>query len=194
MDFKKSFTTFKNKLSIRLFLWVLIFNVLFTIKKKYETKIKKLNVEIINGFYSKSTRAKYTIKLISKEKIDIISYPDAFFQIITNLINNSIIHGFDNVLNGQIIINIFTNDNKLNIIYSDNGRGINKSIVKNIFDPFFTTKRTEGGTGLGLNIVYNLINQQLNGEIECNSEENNGVEFIISIPISPKGEILYEKK
>jgi signal transduction histidine kinase len=67
--------------------------------------------------------------------------------------------------------------------YCDSGIGMNKETPKQIFDPFFTTKRNQGGTGLGMQIVYNLVAQKLNGQIKCNSTLGKGVEFIIEIPL-----------
>jgi signal transduction histidine kinase len=60
---------------------------------------------------------------------------------------------------------------------------MDKRIVKQVFDPFFTTKRNEGGSGLGMNIVYNLVTQKLKGHITCNSSHGKGTEFIIETPI-----------
>ncbi len=72
------------------------------------------------------------------------------------------------------------------LIYQDNGRGIEKENLKKIFDPFFTTNRENGGSGLGLNIVYNIITNGLNGKIKAISQSNKGLKFIIVIPIKEK--------
>ncbi len=95
---------------------------------------------------------------------------------------NSITHGFENAQHGKIIILLEKSDTNINIVYRDNGIGIKKSNIDKIFDPFFTTKRGEGGSGLGLNIVYNLVTQKLGGHIRCTSEENSGTEFTIAFP------------
>ena len=106
------------------------------------------------------------------------SYPGAFSQIITNLIINSINHGFTNEKKGEILIEVVIEKNKiLKLIYKDNGVGISKKNLSKIFDPFFTTNRQKGGTGLGLNILYNIVSSTLNGHLTCKSELNHGVEF-----------------
>ena len=106
------------------------------------------------------------------------SYPGAFSQIITNLIINSISHGFTNEKKGEILIEVVIEKNKiLKLIYKDNGVGISKKNLSKIFDPFFTTNRQKGGTGLGLNILYNIVSSTLNGHLTCKSELNHGVEF-----------------
>lgn len=105
-------------------------------------------------------------------------------QILINLIMNSIIHGFEDIDEGQIdIIAELMSSNKLKIVYRDNGKGIPTDIRKRIFDPFVTTKRGQGGSGLGMHLVYNLVTQALNGSISLTSEEGHGVEFIIIFPV-----------
>ncbi|MCQ8847903.1 ATP-binding protein [Alteromonas stellipolaris] len=106
-------------------------------------------------------------------------------QIIINLIMNSVIHGFENIEKGQIdICAELITTNKLKIVYRDNGIGIPSDIRKRIFDPFVTTKRGQGGSGLGMHLVYNLVTQALNGSISITSEVGSGVEFVIVFPVS----------
>ena len=106
-------------------------------------------------------------------------------QVLINLIMNSIIHGFEGINDGQIdICAELVANNKLKIVYRDNGKGIPKDIRKRIFDPFVTTKRGQGGSGLGMHLVYNLVTQALNGSISLTSEEGQGVEFVIVFPVA----------
>ena len=111
---------------------------------------------------------------------DVKSYPGIFSQIITNLINNSIIHGFDHGnKKGSIEIEI-NKDNQLNeyqVLYRDDGQGIKDENLKNIFDPFFTTNRGAGGSGLGLHLVYNFVTQKLESDIAFDSKAGEGVFF-----------------
>lgn len=116
------------------------------------------------------------------EGIEVYSYPGAYSQILTNLVMNSIKHGFENIQNGHISISATDLGDNLFIVYKDDGIGIKKSNLKKIFEPFYTTKRANGGTGLGLSIVYNLVKTTLCGEISCTSEENVATEFNILIP------------
>ena len=67
--------------------------------------------------------------------------------------------------------------------YSDDGKGIPAENLSKIFEPFFTTKRGQGGSGLGLHIVYNLVTQKLLGEVECKSQVGVGTKFIIKLPL-----------
>lgn len=105
-------------------------------------------------------------------------------QIMINLIMNSVIHGFEFIEQGQIDIYAeLTDDSKMKILYKDNGKGLPEHLRKRIFDPFVTTKRGQGGSGLGMHLVYNLVTQALNGSISVTSEEQKGVEFEIQFPV-----------
>ena len=98
---------------------------------------------------------------------------------------NSVIHGFENIEKGDIEISAeLVTANKFKLVYRDNGKGIPDDIKKRIFDPFVTTKRGQGGSGLGMHLVYNLVTQALNGSIVLSSEEGQGVEFVIVFPIA----------
>lgn len=109
-------------------------------------------------------------------------YPGALVQIISNLVINAFIHGFDKDKSGKIVISATNNADLIELVISDNGQGmIEKDRVK-AFEPFFTTKRNSGGTGLGLHIVYNLVTQKLLGEIHCKSTLGTGTEFKVTFP------------
>lgn len=124
------------------------------------------------------------ININCDDSLTIKSFPGVFSQIITNLVMNTLIHGYEEGENVKINFNITKGNGNLLFEYFDEGKGIKKDIQDKIFDPFFTTKRGNGGTGLGLNIVNNLVVNNLNGTIKCESEEGNGTAFIINIPVS----------
>ena len=75
-------------------------------------------------------------------------------------------------------------DETLLLRYSDDGCGIDEKDLRKIWEPFYSTKRGQGGSGLGLHIVYNLVTQTLNGVINCRSRIGEGTEFNIRIPLS----------
>jgi PAS domain S-box-containing protein len=129
-------------------------------------------------------RTRHTIHVTCPPELALFSYPGAFSQIISNLIMNSLIHGFEGIEAGRIEIQASTAGGKLHFRYSDNGIGMSPEVVKKIYDPFFTTKRVPDGTGLGMHIVYNLITQVLEGKINCTSTEGEGTVFSISIPLN----------
>jgi len=140
--------------------------------------------EVILSIGPSFKRTNHKIEIECPEHIFIESYPGAFSQIITNLVMNSLSHGFENKDEGVIKLKI-TNDN-MNIffLYSDNGCGMSEENLNKIFEPFFTTGRKKGGTGLGMNIVYNLITQKLGADIEVESSPDNGFSILIKLPYS----------
>ncbi|MBZ8180184.1 hybrid sensor histidine kinase/response regulator [Oscillatoria salina] len=147
-------------------------------------KVKKYLEEIVYYLGGKSEKSQHQVIINGDENIAIYSYPGGFAQIITNLMINSFVHGFDERKTGEITINFQLEGEEMILEYMDNGRGINSDNLKKIFEPFFTTKRNQGNTGLGLHIVYNLVNQQFKGTIKCESKEGVGTKFIIRFPIS----------
>lgn len=109
--------------------------------------------------------------------------PGALYQILINLIMNSLIHGFEGRKEGQINITITQTQQQCQIRYEDNGCGVAPEIRNKIFDPFVTTKRGAGGSGLGMHLVYNLVSQGLGGSIVLSHKETPGVRFDIHFPL-----------
>lgn len=126
------------------------------------------------------------INIDCPDSLHIHGYPGVYSQVFSNLILNSVIHGFENRQTGSIRIAIRKTDTHLIIMHEDNGSGILPEHLNSIFEPFFTTKRTRGGTGLGLNLVYNLITKNLKGTIRCESEPGEFTRFIIELPLYPE--------
>lgn len=148
-------------------------------EEKRDFNMKKYIEDILLSLNSVVNTKKIMIELKMADNIIINSSPGIFSQIITNFVMNSTIHAFDEKQSGLIEIECSEEDDNIILVYKDNGKGISKKNLKSIFDPFFTTNRKNGGTGLGLNIIYNLVVSKLYGTIDCNSKENEGVEFII---------------
>ena len=124
------------------------------------------------------------IKIINNvdENINLCSFPGVFYQIYTNLINNALLHAFEDRETGEIVIAASYVDNMLSMTFKDDGNGMTPEVIKKVFDPFFTTKRANGGTGLGMNIIYNLVNEKLLGTIGVSSEIDKGTTFSFEIP------------
>lgn len=149
---------------------------------KRQFKIREYIDEILLSTRSKFKRTKHKINIYCENELTIESYPGAISQIFTNLLMNSLIHGFDGIDEGIIDIIVTSKKSVAIIKYKDNGLGISKLDIDKIFNPFFTTKRGLGGSGLGLSIVYNLVTTTLEGEIICESEIGLGTTFTISVP------------
>jgi PAS domain S-box-containing protein len=111
------------------------------------------------------------------------SYPGALGQILVNLINNAVLHGFEGRTQGLIVLRAFNSSlDWIELTITDNGCGISEANLPKIFDPFFTTKLGQGGSGLGLNIVHNLATGILGGRLEVASQVNWGTRFTLSLP------------
>lgn len=149
-----------------------------TVKRKFY--VKEYIQEILLSINPAIKQNGHEVLVNCNDAIEIESYPGVFSQVISNLVMNAIIHAFDEK-HGIINIDVEGNHHHLTVQVSDNGKGIPPNHLEKIFDPFYTTKRTKGGTGLGLYIVYNIVTQQLNGSIDCKSEEGVGTKFIIEL-------------
>lgn len=138
--------------------------------------------DIVLSFHPQLKHKKHKCNVICQKDIQLFGPPGSIAQIFSNLITNSIVHGFENISNG--IISIYCNIKKPNIIidYKDNGKGISKDALTHIYEPFYTTKFGYGGSGLGLNIVFTQIVQIWKGEIKCFSNLNKGIHFQIKLP------------
>ncbi len=146
--------------------------------------IKKYLNEILVSVYPRFKNTNIEILAKNIEDINVFTYPGAISQIFTNLLINSLVHGFYKDQHGRIEICARSIEHQtLELIYRDNGVGLEKTELDKVFEPFYTTKKIKGSTGLGLHIVSNLVNKTLRGTIQLNSSKNKGVEFLIRIPI-----------
>ncbi len=149
-----------------------------------EFNLKEYLDEILLSIHSKIKMTKIKIEVNIDKNIAINSYAGIFSQIFTNLIINSIIHGFNNGVDiGTIKISANLENNDLTIYYEDDGKGLDEVTKNKIFDPFYTTNRVKGGSGLGMNIVYNLVVKKLKGTIFLENKKEKGVLFVIKCKI-----------
>ena len=133
-------------------------------------------------------RSPISITVDVPEGLIIDGYPGSYGQILTNLFLNAANHAFPDGRSGAISIaaKLRANDD-IEIIFADNGAGMTPDVQRQAFDPFFTTRRNEGGTGLGLHIVYNLVTQQLGGRMMLESRLGQGTTFRIIMPRAAAG-------
>ncbi len=138
--------------------------------------------DVVNTVKTLFKRRNYTINLSVDKDLNLVTYPSAWNQILTNFMTNSHVHGFEGRDQGEINIAFTASNGYLTLLYSDNGIGLSEDIKKRIFDPFVTTKRGQGGSGLGMNIVYNLVNAKLGGTIKC-LDTKVGCSFQVKVPM-----------
>ncbi|NQZ21208.1 MAG: sensor histidine kinase [Colwellia sp.] len=147
-------------------------------------KTRKVNIaqyldEIIQSLHPKLKKTKHVINVNCLDNIEVYCHPGAISQIFTNLIINSLLHGFEGISHGVITITADLKADRLHLHYHDNGVGVPESKLSLLFDPFYTTKSGTGGTGLGTHIINELVTDTLNGSITAHSKEGQGLSYNI---------------
>jgi PAS domain S-box-containing protein len=124
-----------------------------------------------------------TLNVECQPELMMNSYPGPYGQVLTNLFLNSVAHAFPDDKGGTVDIKVKASGNdNVEILFSDNGCGMNHGIRRKAFDPFFTTRRDQGGTGLGLHIVYSIVTNCLGGRLTLDSEPGEGTKVRLVLP------------
>lgn len=144
--------------------------------------LSKVIKDILFTLQPKFKNTPYSFQLNCSDQIIVQINVAALQQIIINMVMNSLIHGFDQRDQGLILIDVNLQEQNCTISVTDNGNGIPPAIVKTIYDPFVTTKRGQGGSGLGMHLVYNLVSVALKGRIVQDEQHRLGARFIITFP------------
>jgi PAS domain S-box-containing protein len=128
-------------------------------------------------------RHNLTINVECQPDLTMNSYPGSYGQVLTNLFLNSVMHAFPDGQGGAIDIKVraFGTD-EVEVLFSDDGRGMNSSVRRQAFDPFFTTRRDLGCTGLGLHIVHNIVTNRLGGRLSLDSAAGEGTKIQLILP------------
>lgn len=149
----------------------------FNLKQMVEGLFTTLQPQIRQGGH--------TLDLRIDDTISLNSYPGPLGQVLTNLITNSLIHGFRDKTEGLItLLAKPPSSHYIEIRYRDNGEGMAPDIKRKIFEPFFTTRMGQGGSGLGMHLVYSIVRTLLGGTIQVISEPGAGAEFVITLPLN----------
>ncbi len=155
-------------------------------ENRRQFSVSQLVNEVLLSLRPNLKKTQHEVIVECDEKLEIDSKPGPLNQILINLIMNSLIHAFEHIEKGQIKIQVRVDQNRCFVHYEDNGAGVPEHIKKRIFDPFVTTKRGEGGSGLGMHLVYNLVTQALNGKIYLESSLGDGVRIDFDFPVIVK--------
>ena len=148
--------------------------------------IQYLN-ETMVSLRNKLKQSKVTFEVNAKSAPLIINnYPGSWAQIFTNLIQNTLIHAYEPQSEGKVELNFYTEENRLIFEFIDDGKGMTQETINKIFEPFYTTNRANGGSGLGMNVVFNIVRQKMHGTINVESDLDKGTKFIINVPIDIK--------
>ena len=140
--------------------------------------------DVLLNLRPKLKQSNHQIIINCSADLELNSYPGAFSQVLTNLVMNSLLHAYEPNETGTLSFDILRSDKQIRFTYSDDGKGMSAEVLHKAFEPFYTTKRNQGGSGLGLHIVYNIVTQKLKGTISIESEPMKGARFNICIPIS----------
>jgi signal transduction histidine kinase len=135
---------------------------------------------LIASLHPETRKVSVEPMLKGDSNVSMTSQSGALTQVFSNLILNSIHHAFDQQPQPEIVIEFFEQSQDVVFVYQDNGCGVEQGLHKKIFEPFYTTRRGSGGTGIGLNMVFNLVTQKLKGKLEFSSDK--GVKFVITLP------------
>jgi two-component system NtrC family sensor kinase len=140
--------------------------------------------DVVNMLHSQMRHTQHQLHISIPVGIMMDSFPGAFEQVIANLINNSLLHGFEHKKEGQMSLTASREgSDKVTLVYEDNGCGIPNELHRRVFDPFYTTKLGQGGSGLGLYITYNLITGVLGGELYLESATDQYTRFTMKLPL-----------
>ena len=138
--------------------------------------------EIVTTLGPSLKKLPHRVEIECPPGIVIETAPGALYQVVTNLVMNSLAHGFAPGVAGSILLRAQRDGGVISIEYVDNGRGMDEAVRARIYEPFYTTSRGQGGSGLGMHIVYTLVTQVLGGTIDCDSVPGQGTRFRIRFP------------
>ena len=144
-------------------------------------RLKAYFEEVLISLRPKLKNSPHRIELHCPDALEIDTVPGALSQVLTNLVVNALTHAFPPGSAGCMRIVIDNEGSHTVIRFSDDGCGIPAENLPKIFDPFFTTRRGQGGTGLGLHVVFNIVHQTLGGTISVNSAVDRGTTFTITL-------------
>ena len=138
--------------------------------------------EVLASLKPTFRRKPWTIRLDCEDGLALDTWPGAIYQVIVNLVMNSIVHGFAGRDHGEVVITARGVREGVVIAVVDDGCGMAEDVRRRAFEPFYTTRRGQGGTGLGLHIVWRLVTKTLGGSIDVESETGQGTRFRIQLP------------
>jgi signal transduction histidine kinase len=129
----------------------------------------------------------WNIELAIPDNISCDSYPGPLGQVITNIVQNAAIHAFDGRDAGTLSITATVVDDMVELVVLDDGRGMDQETLARIFEPFYTTRLGQGGSGLGMSIVLNIVTGIIGGKLDVQSEPERGTRLVVTFPrVAPK--------
>ena len=145
--------------------------------------VRAVVTEVVNTLSPSLKRHAHRVVVNIADALWIDSYPGALGQVIINLINNAYLHAFEGVSSGCVSIDASAQAGEVVLCIADNGAGMSQALLAQLFQPFFSTKINQGGTGLGMTIVENLVRKTLGGSLRVESSVGHGSRFLIRLPL-----------
>jgi signal transduction histidine kinase len=150
--------------------------------------LKLATEQVVASVRSRLLKSQSSLAIEMPSDITMDSFPGPYGQVLTSLIFNAVTHGFTDGRGGHMLIEARRlGIDRVEVTFSDDGRGIPEQVQRHVFDPFFTTRRAQGSTGLGLYIVHNLVTQQLGGRITLASAPGKGTSICMTLPLLAPG-------
>ncbi|MDI4634857.1 PAS domain S-box protein [Pelomonas sp. V22] len=156
-----------------------------TSAQRRQFTLKEIVGEALLMLSPTTRKTPHRLRTVLAENISMDSYPGALVQVLSNLVENALVHGLAECAEGEILICTEAGaPGQARIVISDNGCGIPPEHLGRIFDPFFTTRMGRGGSGLGLHVVHELVGSVLGGRISVYSSPGAGARFVIELPLA----------
>lgn len=147
-------------------------------------KVKPYVADVVTSLSPQFKHTPHRISVEGDDTLAIHSYPGALSQIVTNLVVNSLTHAYPDGAAGHLTLSVRQDSDRCVLTYADDGCGVAPEHLDRIFEPFFSTASHQGGSGLGLHLVHNLVSQKLEGTIAVRSQVGGGTTFEIVLPMS----------
>lgn len=144
--------------------------------------------EVLASLSPRLRPAGHRVEVAIEDGLVVDSYPGPLAQVLTNLVLNSLLHGYEEGRSGILRIEARRRAGGwVELVYSDDGRGIPRALWPRVFEPFFTTRRGHGGTGIGLHLVWTIVTGTLGGQVQVEEAASGGARFVVRFPsIAPE--------
>lgn len=158
------------------------------LRRRFE--LQEMLQDLLHTLQPMCRKTPYVLSADLPEGIKMDSYPGAIGQVVTNCVTNALMHAFEGRAQGHMLLNARAiKPDQVEISFTDDGIGMDETVLRRVFDPFFTTKFGQGGSGLGMHIVNSLVTDVLGGTISLHSAPGEGLKVLIVIPLTaPKAQ------
>jgi signal transduction histidine kinase len=154
-----------------------------TSEKRRVFDLRQLVDDNVTAVRPSFRRAAWVINNEIPDGIACDSHPGPMGQVVANLVQNAVLHGFEGRSSGTLTISGRREDDAVEMVFADDGQGMSNEVLKHIFEPFYTTRMGQGGSGLGMSIVLNIVTGMLGGTVHASSEPGSGTTITVRIPL-----------